>query len=50
MTKFYVSVTYNAVVEADDIDTVYDAFPNSVYLDSGLGSLDYDSAEVDEYK
>lgn len=49
MTKFYVSVTYNGVVEDDDICKVYDAFPENIYLDSGLGALDYDSAEVDEY-
>lgn len=48
MARFYATVTYNAVVEAEDIAQVYDAFPESVYLDFGLGTLDYDFSEVDE--
>lgn len=48
MTKFYVNVNYNGVVEAEDEQTIYDAFPSQLYLDFGLGPMDYDFAEVDK--
>lgn len=47
MTKFYVNVNYNGVVEAQDEQTVYDALPSYLHLDLGLNPLDYDIAEVE---